>query len=258
MLLTSKNVLVFAATGAIAGEVARTFAKEGANVWLLGRNAATLEELASSIKAAGGKAIFDIVDATDEKAVTAYVARVAETAGHLDVVFNGIGGRPVDLGYPTPVATLSLEQFMIPLQVILGSTFLTSKAVGAYMVKQGSGSIVTLTATLRKMTAPYMAGITAASTAIEGLTRALAGEFGPAGVRVNCVRGSGMPETRTIQETVAGNIALTDMPPQMPLPPLGRPITVAETAKTAAFLASDLASGMTGQVVTVCAGAFVG
>lgn len=153
MLLTSKNVLVFAATGAIAGEVARTFAKEGANVWLLGRNAATLEELASSIKAAGGKAIFDIVDATDEKAVTAYVARVAETAGHLDVVFNGIGGRPVDLGYPTPVATLSLEQFMIPLQVILGSTFLTSKAVGAYMVKQGSGSIVTLTATLRKMTA---------------------------------------------------------------------------------------------------------
>jgi enoyl-[acyl-carrier-protein] reductase (NADH) len=77
-------------------------------------------------------------------------------------------------------------------------------------------------------------------------------------VRVNCVRGSGMPETRTIQETVAGQIALTGQPPKMSLPPLGRPITVAETASTAAFLMSDLSSGMTGQVVTVCAGAFVG
>ena len=71
------------------------------------------------------------------------------------------------------------------------------------------------------------------------------------------VRGSGMPETRTIQETVAGQIAVSGQPPKMSLPPLGRPITVNETVSTAAFLLSDDASGMTGQVVTVCAGAFV-
>lgn len=88
------------------------------------------------------------------------------------------------------------------------------------------------------------------------MTHSLAGEFGPAGVRVNCVRGSGMPETRTIQETGAG-VAALGRPPSMSLPPLGRPITVADTASTAAFLASDLASGMTAQIVTVCAGAFV-
>lgn len=108
------------------------------------------------------------------------------------------------------------------------------------------------------MTAANMAGISAACGAVEAMTRALAGEFGPHGVRVNCVRGSGMPETRTIQETFAGQIALTGEPPKMALPPLGRPISVAETVSTAAFLASDAASGMTGQVVTVCAGAFVG
>ena len=66
-----------------------------------------------------------------------------------------------------------------------------------------------------------------------------------------------MPETRTIQETVAGQIAVSGQPPKMSLPPLGRPITVNETVSTAAFLLSDDASGMTGQVVTVCAGAFV-
>lgn len=67
-----------------------------------------------------------------------------------------------------------------------------------------------------------------------------------------------MPETRTIQETMAGQIRIFGEMPPMALPPLGRPISVAETASTIAFLASDASSGMTGQVVTVCAGAFVG
>jgi NAD(P)-dependent dehydrogenase (short-subunit alcohol dehydrogenase family) len=142
------------------------------------------------------------------------------------------------------------------LHVILGSTFLTSRTVGAQMIQQGSGSIVTLSATLGIMTAGLMAGISATQGAIEALTRSLAGEFGPAGVRVNCVRGNAMPETRTIQETSAGYVEL-GMAPMMALPPLGRPITVAETAATAAWLASDAASGMTGQVLTVSAGAFV-
>jgi 3-oxoacyl-[acyl-carrier protein] reductase len=255
--MNGKNILVFAATGAIGSEVARAFAREGAHVWISGRNAATLESVANSINAEGGKVTVDVVDATSPEAVDTYVDRVATTAGRIDGVFNAIGGRPVDLGYPEKVVNLDLEQFMIPLQVILGSTFLTSKAAGKYLTQQGSGSIVTLSATLSGMAAPFMAGISATCSAIEGLTRSLAGEFGPAGVRVNCVRGSGMPETRTIQETGAGYMEL-GYPVPMALPPLGRPITVAETASTAAFLMSDHASGMTGQVVTVCAGAFVG
>lgn len=258
MILASKNVLVFAATGAIGSEVARTFAREGARVWVSGRNEAVLKQLVSSIKSEGGEATAEVVDATNSDEVTAYIDRVAEAAGRIDVVFNAIGGRPVDLGYPAFSTTVPFEQFMLPLQVVLGSTFLTSRAVGAHMFKQRSGAIVTLSSTLSGMTASYMAGISAASSAVEGLTRSLAGEFGSAGVRVNCVRGSGMPETRTIQETVAGQINLSGQPPSMSMPPLGRPITVADTAKTAAFLASDLASGMTGQVVTVCAGSFVG
>jgi 3-oxoacyl-[acyl-carrier protein] reductase len=71
------------------------------------------------------------------------------------------------------------------------------------MIQQCSGAIVTLSATLSGMTAANMAGISATCGAIEAMTRSLAGEFGRAGVRVNCVRGSAMPETRTIQETMA-------------------------------------------------------
>jgi NAD(P)-dependent dehydrogenase (short-subunit alcohol dehydrogenase family) len=257
MTLQAKNILVFAATGAIGGETAKKFAQEGAHVWISGRNEEKLNALRQDILAMGGKATAHVVDATDEHAVDTYVTSVAQQAQHIHATFNAIGGRPVDLGYPEDATKMSLAQFMIPLHSILGSTFLTSRAVGKKMMEQGFGSIITLSATLSVMTAPYMAGITATCAAIEGLTRSLAGEFGPANVRVNCVRGNGMPETRTIQETGAGYINMGKMPSMVP-PPLGRPISVAETAAVATFLASDASSGMTAQVVTVSAGAFIG
>lgn len=258
-MLEGKQILVFAATGAIASQVARKFAQEGATVWLSARNGEAVDQVVQEITSAGGTASAEVVDATDEAAITAYVDKVAAQAGRIDAVFNGIGGLPTALGYPEVSLTTSFDHFMLPLQVVLGSQFLTARAAGAHMTRQGSGSIITLSATLSVMTAPFMAGISAACAAIEGMTRSLAGEFGPYGVRVNCVRGGAMLETRTIQETGAGYQRLNQRPEMMMVvPPLGRPITVAETAATAAFLASDAASGMTGQVVTVSAGAFVG
>lgn len=258
MILQNKNILIFAATGAISGGVARKCAAEGAHVCLSGNDPERLDALANEIIQAGGKTSTSIVDALDEQAVANYVQHVFATEGRIDGVFNGIGGRPATLGYPQDSLTQPLNEFMLPLERIVQSQFLSARVVGKHLVEQGSGSIVTLSATLSGMTASYMAGISAACGAIEAMTRALAGEFGPSGVRVNCVRGSAMPETRTIQETTAGQMELLDQASQRVMPPLGRPITVEETAGAAAFLFSDHASGMTGQIVTVCAGQFVG
>lgn len=197
------------------------------------------------------------MDATDQAAVDAYVAATAASAGRIDAVFNGIGGRPADLAYPRTLADLDLAGFLRPIDRIVGSQYLTSRAAGLVMARQGHGSVITLSATLSGMAAAHMANITTTCGAVEALTRSLAGELGPSGVRVNCVRASAMPETRTIAETGAGQAAITGRPPEFGVPPLGRPVTVAETAATAAFLASDLASGTSGQVLTVCAGQFV-
>jgi len=255
MNLKGKNALIFAATGGIGSEVARTFAREGAHVYISGRNAAALEQLAGTLRAAGGIVSAAVVDATDPAAVQTHVDQVVADAGRIDAAFNAIGLPPSELGYPADSITQSLDDFHKPLHTILGSTFLTSRTVGAQMVRQGGGSIITLSATLSVWTPAYMAGIAATCAAIEGLTRALAGEFGPAGVRVNCVRGNAMLETRTIAETGAGLIRLGYQPSMSPTL-LGRPITIGETAATAAFLASDAASGITAQVLTVAAGAF--
>jgi NAD(P)-dependent dehydrogenase (short-subunit alcohol dehydrogenase family) len=256
MLLQNKHALVFAASGVIASAVARRFAAEGATLWLSAKSTESIAALADELTEAGAVAHVAAVDATGQAAVDVYVDTIAASST-IDVVFNGIGGRPAELGYPASIDTISIDSFTTPIRRIAGSQFLTARAAARHMAPAGRGSIVTLSATLSSMTASHMSNISAACGAVEAMTRSLAGELGPSGVRVNCVRASAMPETRTITDTAAGLAGLGEQPSFLP-PPLRRPITLAETAGAAAFLASDQASGMTGQVITVCAGAFVG
>ena len=85
MLLKDKNAIIYGAGGAIGGGVARTFAREGANVFLVGRTQAKLEAVAKDIAAAGGSAEVAVVDALDERAVDEHAREVAEKAGSIDV-----------------------------------------------------------------------------------------------------------------------------------------------------------------------------
>ncbi len=261
MMLQNKHALILGAGGAIGSAVARRLTAEGAHVFLAGRTESVLESLAAELDAP-----WERVDSTDEAAVSAWVGRVAREAGGIDVMFNAIGPRPIDADYATPSTTIPYGRFTLPLNVIVGSQFLTARAVARHMVPRGRGSIVFLSASLTGQFIPFMSGITAACGAVEALSRTLATEFGPAGVRVNCVRAGGMPETRTIAETTA-NMAAT-MAATMGVQTdeaahstatnvLRRPLRLEETAATVAWVASDLASGVAGQVVNVCAGAIV-
>jgi 3-oxoacyl-[acyl-carrier protein] reductase len=91
--------------------------------------------MVGQIRQAGGQATAEVVDASDPTAVHAYVDKVAAEAGRIDATFNAIGLPPSELGYPVISTEQSLDDFFKPLHVILGSTFLTSRAVGAQMLK---------------------------------------------------------------------------------------------------------------------------
>ena len=94
LLLEDKTAVIYAAGGAIGGAVARAFAREGARLFLTGREVAKLDALSKEIVAAGGVAEAAQVDALDENAVAEHLDTVVERAGGVDISFNAIGPGP--------------------------------------------------------------------------------------------------------------------------------------------------------------------
>src|SRR5262245_27299350 len=97
LILQGKCAVVFGAGGTIGSAVAKEFAAEGAEVFLSGRTKANVESAAKEITAAGGKAHAAVVDALDDRAVDDYVDGVVKQAGRIDIEFNAVGPRFVDL-----------------------------------------------------------------------------------------------------------------------------------------------------------------
>lgn len=258
MKLKTQVAAIFAANGAIAQEVATEMAREGAIVYLSGRNMDEVKSLADKITSNGDFAKAYQVDATNENEIENFLKQIVEEEGRLDIVFNGIGIRAEKGGYGTPSTVLPFETFMKPLEIILGSQFLTAR-IGAKFMKEteSKGTILMLTASLSRLKAPFMAGITSACAAIEGLTRVLASEFGMSGIKVICMNPTAMPDTRTIQETTAQNAKTMGIPAevmaeQMPNSSLLKTtLSTKDTAKVAAFLVSDAGAALNSHIVDV-------
>lgn len=203
---SGRNAFVFAATGAIAGAVAIALARRGANLFLSARNLPQLKDLAAEIESRTGVAAeIAEVDAESRTEVAGYLVRLEKQGISPDWVFNGIGVDPVSAMYGMPSEIIGLAAFCQPLVRIVGSQFVTATTAAAAMRRYSGGTVVLLTASLSKSAMPYMAGVTAASDAVEGLARVLDAEYGVLGVRVCCVRVAGIPETRTIRLTSEAN-----------------------------------------------------
>jgi NAD(P)-dependent dehydrogenase (short-subunit alcohol dehydrogenase family) len=261
MLLENKTAVIYAAGGAIGSAVARTFAREGAQVFLTGRDVTKVDAVAEEIVAAGGGADTAQVDALDEKAVEEHLGAVAERAGGFDISFNAIGPGPAP--DRTPLSELAADDFGRPIAFYTRSNFITATAAARHMIGQGSGVIVTLTAVPGRMPAALIGGSAPAWAAVEALSRSLALELGPAGIRVVCLRAHAIPESPLIEANFASAGPAAGVTPaqfrakleQGTL--LKRLPTLAEVADTAAFIASDRAGAMTATVANLSAGSIV-
>jgi len=263
MQLKNKNAVIYGGGGAIGSSVARVFAREGANVFLTGHSLPSLKMVAEAISADGGKVEMDVVDATNEQDVNKHFEQVLEKAGKVDISFNAIS-IPQTGVQGIPLLQLSPEDYTYPINHYANSHFITAKAAGKHMVSNGSGVIITLTATPARLAAPLVGGMAAAWSAIEAFTRTLAGELGSYGVRVVCLRPAGIPETDTITEVFSLHAKAIGLPSHKEFQSimesmtlLKRLPTLAEVAKTAAFIASDHASAITGTVINLSCGSIV-
>jgi NAD(P)-dependent dehydrogenase (short-subunit alcohol dehydrogenase family) len=255
-LLDGKTAIIYGAGGSIGGAVARRFAAEGAQVFLVGRTRDSLEAVAKDIEAAGGSADVAVFDALDESAVEEHAAAVVERTGRIDVSLNLIQRGDVQ---GVPLVHMSADDLLRAVDNGLRSSFLTARAAARRMIDQGSGVVLHLNSASGDGAMPGMGSTGPADAATESFMRYLAAEVGQFGVRV-CgiwtagvaetltkeklagVSGPNAPEPRTAEEMIASMAALRRVP------------TLADVSGTATFLASDLAAGITGTMTNVTCG----
>jgi NAD(P)-dependent dehydrogenase (short-subunit alcohol dehydrogenase family) len=264
MLLENKNAIVYGAGGGIGGGVARTFARQGARVFLAGRTLEKLEAVAADITAAGGTAAVAVVDATDEQAVNAHVRDVVTRAGNLDISVNLITHGDTDAGgyvQGIPLTDIPAADFFRPITKGVLANYITAQAAARQMIQQGSGAILTLTNAGSKGGAPLMGSTGVTAAAIESFLRSLASEVGQYGVRVLGVKIAAVPELfakdiRTdVFEKDSGGLDQAGIEAALAsMTMLRRVTTLAQVADVVAFLASDQAGGMTGTMTNITGG----
>lgn len=257
MILENKNAVIYGAGGDIGSAVALAFAREGARLFLAGRQLPPLSAVAEQIRSAGGSAEVAQVDALDEQAVEQHLGEVVQKTGGIDISFNAIG-----IGYVqgAPLVEMTCKEFTEPITDAMKTQFLTTTAAARHMSRKGSGVILAITATPARRFIPNSGNFGVACAAIENLCRQLAGELGPQGIRVICLRSAGSPDAPKLDQFfhqlaklagVSREAFEADLAERTFLKRLPR---VAEVANAAVLMASDRASAMTGVVANVACG----
>ncbi|WP_142687389.1 SDR family NAD(P)-dependent oxidoreductase [Chitinophaga polysaccharea] len=259
--LKDKVAVVFAASGEIAGAVVRSFSRHGAKVYVSARNPDAANQLAREIQSGDGWAEAAKVDALNETEINDFLGKVVADNQRLDVVFNGIGAGYDEMGGRPATTEATFQQFMAPVEKICGSQFLTSRAAAKYMMQTRSeGTILLLTAALSRSKLSNVAGITAASAAIEGLTRVMAAEWGKSGIKVTCICPGAIMETKRISGWIEATARQYGMPLEQliaqykSLDILKTNLTLKQVGETAAFLVSETGVAFNSHIVDVDCG----
>jgi 3-oxoacyl-[acyl-carrier protein] reductase len=234
MLLQDKTALVYGAGGAIGSAVARAYAREGADVHLLGRTRASLDQTAQQIRADGRSAQVTRLDVLDRDAVEHHAATVAASSG-IDICFNATANDDLQ---GIPLLDLDFADFLRPVTKAVTAHHHIASATGRHMTRQGYGVILVMAGGREAI--PRLGGSHVAWTALVGLCRQLAAEFGPHGVRVNWLLSPGSPGSDDsfspdAEEPPTGTGGL--LPHHLP--------SYDEVANIATFAASDWARTMT-------------
>jgi 3-oxoacyl-[acyl-carrier protein] reductase len=248
--LEGKIAFVTGSSRGIGFAAATALAANGARVILNGREGEKLRQAAETIRSAGGDVIPIPADMTAPQAVRAASAQIQSKYGTVDVLVANVGG----MGDPVPTAEETEDHWRMVVDANLTATFLTIRAFLPLMIARGSGSIITVSSTAGRQPSEASAAYAAAKAGVVMLTRHLAKEYGPKGIRVNCVapgavlteEGALAKAPRDVQDRVAAI---------HPLGRFGRPEDIADAIL---FLASEASSWITGITLDISGGRVTG
>jgi 3-oxoacyl-[acyl-carrier protein] reductase len=253
--LSRRVAIVAAASSGLGFAVAQELAREGADVAICARTAGTLQSAAAAIQRAGGREVyFKSVDVTDAKAVAEFVAAVETRYGRVDICVTNSGGPPSKL-----FAETANEDWRAAIDQLLMSAVFFARETLPRMKKNKWGRLITITSYAVKQPVDGLLLSNSIRSAVTGLARTLANEYGPHGITVNNVC-PGYTKTDRLSELSDAISARTGAKPeevvagwerQIPAGRLGKP---EEFAAVVAFLASERASYVNGTSIAIDGG----
>jgi NAD(P)-dependent dehydrogenase (short-subunit alcohol dehydrogenase family) len=265
--LENRIALITGGASGIGRGCALCFAREGADVVIADIKAGDGAEVLEAIERLGRRALYVRTDTSREADVEALASRVVEEFGRIDVLVAAAGvshagyvsgaeqdrtGRDPTAGFVINKPVADWERV---LAVNLTGVMLTDRAVAKKMIEAGTaGSIINIASGAAKLPLPGAADYCVSKAGVWMLTKTLAVELGPQGIRVNAI-GPGLIETPMTEALTKDPAAVQAFQARTPLGRLGRPDDIANTAL---FLASDESSYFTGQILHPDGGLFTG
>ena len=251
--LGGRVALITGSSKGLGFAMAKAMAEHGAHVVINSRSQEGVDYKVAELKGAGLGASGIPFDVADTEAGLAGVGRVIEEQGRLDILVNNAGAS-----VHTPSLDYTIELFRHHLDTHITGAFALSQAALRHMVERGNGRIINITSIFGSRFA--VAGVPAYSAAkagLEGLTRALAAEFGPRGILVNAIQpgyfhtniGGLMEEGKPLSDNVKEFYEYSNLHN-----PLGRWAKPGEIGALAVYLASDASSYVNGSVITIDGG----
>ena len=249
-LLAGRTVLVTGAGGGVGEGIALACATHGASVVIAARRTETGDPVAAEIVARGGRAISVRCDVADADDVANAIAAAVDTFGGLDtMVHNALA--PV--GPPTPIEDVPNETWRAMVDTAVRASYHCARLAFPHL-RERRGSLIFLTSAAGVEGSPYIPAYGLVKAAQRGLAKSLAREWGPLGIRVNCIGPVAM--TPAMKVTAETSPVFTDglLIGRTPLRRIGDPEP--DIGPVAVFLASDLSQYMTGQTLIVDGGGF--
>jgi peroxisomal 2,4-dienoyl-CoA reductase len=248
-IFAGKVAFVTGGGSGICRGITEALLQHGCDAAIVSRNRERLDDAASALTASSGRHCIGVAaDVRDGAAVEAAIDRTLEELGRIDIVVNGAAGN-----FLAPAASLSYNAFKTVIDIDTLGTFNVSKAAFTKYLGGHGGVILNISATLHYTGVPFQTHPGAAKAAVDALTRHLAVEWGPAGVRVNAIAPGPIADTEGMKRLLAEELK-DKMRARIPVQRFGK---ISDIADAAVFLASDAASYISGAILVVDGGAWL-
>ncbi|HYM01426.1 MAG TPA: SDR family oxidoreductase [Stellaceae bacterium] len=242
---SGKAVFVAGGSSGINLGIADAFAAAGAKLAIASRSQERVDRACDQLRRRGGKVLGKSADVRDYAAISGALAAAHEAFGPIDVLVSGAAGN-----FPAAALAMSANAFKTVVDIDLLGTFNVLRGAHQYLVKPGA-SVISISAPQSYNPMPLQVHACAAKAGVDQVTRVLAMEWGGDGIRVNSIAPGPIEGTEGVAR-LSGNAAVrASMAKRIPLGRLG---TLDDVAQLALFLASPLASYITGTLIPVDGG----